>query len=97
MANKTSKPTAKRVKGKATRSATSRRIVEPLPSRVWFELELDSEVVPCDKGVSIRFDYENDEPTICMDAPFENFSVSNILEIAEVVKVLPKLKLVSMC
>jgi len=59
-------------------------------------LELDSEVVPCDKGVSIRFDYDG-EPTICMDSHFENFSVSNILEIAEVVKVLPKLKLVSMC
>ena len=94
MANKTSKPTAKRVKGKATRSATSPRMIE-LPSRVWFELELDSEVVPCDKGVSVRFDYD-DEPTICMDYG-ENFSVSNILEIAEVVKVLPKLKLASMC
>jgi len=96
MANKTSKPTAKRVKGKATRSATSRRIIEQLPSRVWFELELDSEIVSCEHGVSVRFDYESDEPTICMDYG-QSFSVSNILEIAEVVKVLPKLKIVSMC
>ena len=84
MANKT--PTPKKVKAK--------RVIE-LPSRVWFELELDSEIVPCEKGVSVRFDYDSDEPTICMDYG-ENFSVSNIIEIAEVVKVLPKLKIVSM-
>ena len=91
MANKTSKPTAKRVKHKS-----SMRIVEPLPSRVWFELELDSEKVSCEHSVSVRFDYDSDEPTICLDYG-QSFSVSNILEIAEVVKVLPKLKLVSMC
>ena len=85
------KPTAK---GKTVRRI---RTIKPLPSRVWFEMELDSETIPCEKGVSIRFDYDDDEPTICMDSHFENFSVSNILEIAEVVKVLPKLKLASMC
>ena len=85
------KPTAK---GKTVRHL---RTIKQLPSRVWFEMELDSETIPCEKGVSIRFDYDADEPTICMDSHFENFSVSNILEIAEVVKVLPKLKLVSMC
>jgi len=86
MANKT--PTPKKVKAKRVR-------LEQLPSRVWFELELDSEIIPCEKGVSVRFDYDSDEPTICMDYG-ENFSVSNIIEIAEVVKVLPKLKIVSM-
>ena len=84
-------PTAK---GKTVRNI---RTIKQLPAVVWFELDLDGIGLDDEDRVSVRFAYGKDEPTICFDSHYSNFAVAEILELAEVVKVLPKLKLVSMC
>jgi hypothetical protein len=84
-------PTAK---GKTVRNI---RTIKQLPAVVWFELDLAGIGLDDEDRVSVRFAYGKDEPTICFDSHYSNFAVAEILELAEVVKVLPKLKLVSMC